>query len=339
MLGLLLAILAGVIQGSFALPMKYTGRWKWEHTWSLWAVWALLILPWVIARSTVPNLAEVFRTVSFNTLALTFAVSLFWGVGAVAFGFGVNYLGMSLGYAIIASLTTAFGALIPLFMGEAKVFAPAGMAIIAGVFVMTIGLAIGARAGMLKEKALAGGMTSSPMERKPLLTGLIYCVVAGVGGSLMNIAFVVGKPIQDQARAIGADPTYAPNAVWCISLLGGLFVNVGYCWGLVHRNKDWARFREPGTALNWLRTAAMGLMWFGSLAIYGISSAKLGPVGTSMGFAIFLGTAILTSNLWGILTGEWKGASAKPLAQMFVAIVVLIAGMGVIGWSKMLPAG
>lgn len=339
MIGFFLAVLAGVIQGSFALPMKYTGRWKWEHTWSLWAVWALLILPWIFAGLTVQNLLETYRTVAFGTLALTFTVSLFWGVGAVAFGFGVNYLGMSLGYAIIASLTTAFGSLIPLFLGEARVFAPAGLAIIAGVFVMMIGLAIGARAGTLKEKALSDGQTTAENERKPLLTGLIYCVVAGVGGSLMNIAFVVGKPIQDQAQVMGTDPTYASNAVWCISLLGGLLVNVGYCWGLVTKNKDWPRFREPGTGLNWLRTAAMGAMWFGSLAIYGISSAKLGPQGPAMGFAIFLGTAILTSNLWGILTGEWKGAGGKPLVWMFLSIAVVLAGMGVIGWSKTLPAG
>lgn len=337
MLGLLLAVLAGVIQGSFALPMKYTGRWKWEHTWSLWAVWALLILPWLFAGATVPHLADVYRTVPSGTLALTFAVSVLWGVGAVAFGFGVNYLGMSLGYAIIASLTTAFGSLIPLFMGEARVFAPSGRAIIAGVFVMMVGLALGARAGTLKEKAMSAA--ASAKERKPLLTGLLYCIVAGVGGSLMNIAFVVGRPIQHQAQAIGADPTYAPNAVWCISLLGGLFVNVGYCWALVTKNRDWARFREPGTAMNWLRTAAMGAMWFGSLALYGISSAKLGPRGPAMGFAIFLGTAILTSNLWGILTGEWKGTGGKPLAWMFLSIAVLLAGMGVIAWSKTLPAG
>lgn len=337
MAGFLLAILAGVIQGSFALPMKYTGRWKWEHTWSLWAVWALLILPWIIAGSTVPSLGEVYRTVSFGTLALTFVVSLFWGIGAVAFGFGVNYLGMSLGYAIIASLTTAFGSLIPLFMGEASIFKPVGLAIVAGVFVMMIGLAVGARAGTLKEKALASGATAASTERKPLLTGLIYCAVAGVGGSLMNIAFVVGAPIQRQAETLGADPTWASNAVWCISLLGGLFVNVGYCWALVTKNKDWARYREPGTALNWLRTAAMGAMWFGSLAIYGISCAKLGPQGPAMGFAIFLGTAILTSNLWGIITGEWKGAGGKPLVWMFLSIAVLLAGMGVIAWSKTLP--
>jgi hypothetical protein len=58
-----------------------------------------------------------------------------------------------------------------------------------------------------------------------------------------------------------------------------------------------------------------------------------------MGFAIFLGTAILTSNLWGVLTGEWRGAGGKPLVWMFISIAVLLAGMGVIGWSKTLPAG
>ncbi len=341
MFWLLLAVAAGLIQGSFALPMKYTRPWKWEHTWSLWAVWALLIGPWATGAVTVPGLLGVLTEVPAGVLVVTFLVSAVWGVGAIAFGFGIDYLGMALGYAIIAALTTAFGSLIPLLIGRERVSGAAVAAIVAGVAVMMVGLAVGARAGLLKEQALraaagAGGASAGNERRKSVTAGLLFCVVAGVGGSLFNIAFVCGRPIQDAAAAVVNEPAFAPNAVWCVSLLGGFFTNVIYCLGLVHRNRDWALFRRPGTGLNWLRTAAMGLMWFGSLLLYGISSARLGPLGPSMGFAIFLGTAILTSNAWGILTGEWRGAGPRPLRLLLASVAVLLAGMVLIAWSRAL---
>jgi len=341
MFWLLVAVAAGLIQGSFALPMKYTRPWKWEHTWSLWAVWALLIGPWATGAATVPGLLGVLGDVPAGVLLVTFLVSLLWGVGAIAFGFGIECLGMALGYAIIAALTTAFGSLIPLFIGRGEVPGQAVGAIVAGVAVMMVGLAVGAWAGLLKEKALqaAAGPSAEAVGdggRKSVAAGLLFCAVAGVGGSLFNIAFVCGRPIQDAAAAVVTEPAFAPNAVWCVSLLGGLFTNVIYCLGLVHRHRDWALFLRPGTGLNWLRTAAMGLMWFGSLVLYGISSAKLGPLGPSVGFAIFLGTAILTSNAWGILTGEWRGAGPRPLRVLMAGVAVLLAGMVLIAWSRAL---
>ena len=32
-IGILLLILAGAMNGSFTLPMKFTRKWAWENTW------------------------------------------------------------------------------------------------------------------------------------------------------------------------------------------------------------------------------------------------------------------------------------------------------------------
>jgi L-rhamnose-H+ transport protein len=344
MLWILVAVAAGVIQGSFTLPMKYTGKWKWENTWGMWSVWALLILPWAIAYATVPHLADVFRSVSPASLASAFAIGLCWGIGAITFGMGVHYVGIALGFAIIMGLSVALGSLIPLFMQPEKVLSSAGLLIIGGVALMMVGIAVGARAGLLKDKAMARsakGVTSP--EDKPMLKGLIICVVAGACGALINIALVVGAPIQAAAERmalnVGADPTFAPNAIWCISLSGGFIVNFGYCGWLMRTNGTWRCFRAEKGGINWVHTAAMGLMWMGTFAIYGICTAKTGKLGPSIVFPLFIGMAVITGNLWGLLTGEWKGSGSKPLQQMALSVFILLAGMGVIGWSNALSAG
>ncbi|MBU4211920.1 MAG: hypothetical protein L6437_11615 [Kiritimatiellae bacterium] len=59
-LGFALAVAAGVLNGSFALPMKRTTKWAWENTWLMWTLSALLILPWATAFATVPHLWDVY---------------------------------------------------------------------------------------------------------------------------------------------------------------------------------------------------------------------------------------------------------------------------------------
>ena len=41
-----LALVAGILNGSFAAPMKYAKFWKWENIWSVWAVVGMLMFPW-----------------------------------------------------------------------------------------------------------------------------------------------------------------------------------------------------------------------------------------------------------------------------------------------------
>ena len=56
--GLMLVLLGGVLNGSFAAPMKRLSAWRWENIWLVYAVTGLLILPWVIAVATVPHLGR-----------------------------------------------------------------------------------------------------------------------------------------------------------------------------------------------------------------------------------------------------------------------------------------
>ncbi len=57
----------------------------------------------------------------------------------------------------------------------------------------------------------------------------------------------------------------------------------------------------------------MGLLWMGSMAVYGVSAANLGALGTSVGWALFQIFMIMTASASGIVTGEWKAASKRGL--------------------------
>ena len=68
--GTLLTIIAGVMQESFTLPMKFMRRWGWENSWLVYATVGLLILTVLIAVCTIPDLLEVYRRPDMQAITL-----------------------------------------------------------------------------------------------------------------------------------------------------------------------------------------------------------------------------------------------------------------------------
>ena len=65
-----------------------------------------------------------------------------------------------------------------------------------------------------------------------------------------------------------------------------------------------------------------------------MSATSLGSIGTSVGWPVFIGLIVITSNLWGISLGEWKERPRANFYQMIAGSVVLIAAAFIIGWAR-----
>src|SRR5882724_5289390 len=150
--GLAVVILAGILQGSFAAPMKRMSAWRWENSWLLFALSGLIIFPWIINFATVPNVLEVYSGVSTSTLIKVVSFGLLWGIGAALFGLGISRVGMALGFALILGITASFGSLLPLTILHAEqLLTKRGLALIAGTAIMVLGLVFLALAGRARE--------------------------------------------------------------------------------------------------------------------------------------------------------------------------------------------
>jgi L-rhamnose-H+ transport protein len=337
-LGLTLGITAGALLGSFPLPMKRIKVWNWENTWIMYSVWALIVLPWVLAFLTIPKFPAVYTSVSVSTILTVFLFGAGWGVASVGFGIGLKLLGLALGTAIVLGLNNAIGAILPLILYHPENFLqPVGLAITAGVLVMLVGITVCSVAGAKKEKALRSAQTESLRKEKGVFVkGLVICLVAGLFGAMFNFALIAGEPIEKQAIAAGAEPLNAANATWCISLFGGFVVTVIYCLYLYSKNSSFRLFWRKGSNINWLHTFLMGIMWFGGVAIYGMAVSNLGRLGPSIGWPVIQSMAVASGNLWGIITGEWKGTGKTPISVMIAGLMLLFTGIGIIGWSSTL---
>lgn len=325
--GVALSIIAGIMLGAFALPMKRVKVWSWEHTWLAFSVLALIIMPVLVALATIPDLLSVWKEARPATLLAVAGFAALWGVASMGYGLAVKLAGIAIANAVVLGLNNAIGSIVPIIVyAPGKLLTTAGIGVTAGVLMMMCGIALCARAGYLRDLARRpeGGYGAARSESRK---GLIICLVAGVMGAAFNFALISGKPVEAAAVAHGATPASAPNATWPVALTAGCLVAIVYCVYLLARRKNGRDYLAPGTGINWLYALVMASLWYGGVMIYGNAVTRLGDLGASVGWAILQSMTVATGAAVGFTTGEWKSAGPRIVRRLVAGLIALIAGI------------
>jgi len=329
-LGFTLLFLAGAMNGSFALPMKFTRKWAWENTWAIWTIFALFVFPLLLAYSTVPQIGSAYAQAGAEVVLIVAACGAGWGIAQVLFGLAVEAIGIALTFSVVLGLSAAVGSLIPLVrLHPDKVVSSTGLAAISGIALVLIGVSICAVAGRRREAALGATRGRTPVAR-----GLVFCVLSGLTAALMNFGLAFGSPILEAAQKNGAPKLWSSNAVFLPLMLAGGVPNLAYCIYLMRKNKTGNRFGEAGSGSHWFLAALMAISWFGSTILYGASTTTLGPLGAVLAWPLFMSLIVITAAICGVVTGEWKDAGSQPIRIMAMGVGVLIAAIFVLGLSS-----
>jgi L-rhamnose-H+ transport protein len=332
-LGLGFAVIAGVFAGSFSLPMKFTTQWKWQHNWILWAIWGTLIMPIILAFLTVPHLTSIYHSVDVLISLKVVLFGMAWGLGAICFGLGLEYLGVALGMSIMIGLIISIGTLIPIILYQpSELTTPKGHKIIIAAVILTIGIITCAIAGSIRDKKTKSGKNHrNSINQATFKKGLLIAIIAGVISPMQNLGYISGKPLQEAAIQSGSNPSFAGNAVWPLVMFGGFIVNFSYCAYLIQKDHEWNLFATK-KKWYWLALASSGMVWFFCMMFFGMASSKLGKLGSSIGWASFQSIAVITGNLVGLSTGEWKNSGSMPKFINFIGIILLMIGILVIAF-------
>src|SRR5437868_10591480 len=335
-LGLSLLLLAGAMNGSFTLPMKFTRKWAWENTWLMWTIFALFIFPVVLTWWTVPSLKQVYAQTGLGPALLAACFGAGWGISQIFLGLAVEGIGMALSFSVILGLSAAVGSLVPLLrLHPNAIFEKGGITVLSGVALVLLGVGIAAFAGRRRELALAAPSGPVQSARKvSVAKGLLFASISGFGSALVNFGFVFGEPLKVAAQQAGAAQIWAPNAVWLPLMVAGGIPNFIYCLYLIGRNKTGSRFMTEATGFYYGLAAIMAFFWFGSTVMYGVGATKLGALGPVLGWPLFMSLIVITATLWGVGTGEWKGAGRQPLRMLGLGVAVLIVAIFVLGTSS-----
>lgn len=329
-LGFVLIVIGGFMQGSYYLGLKRTNPWRWENIWLTYAIFALVILPIIMAAITVPQFGEAFSLVPTGALAKVFLYGAGWGIGSVLSGLGVDRVGLAMGVSVLIGIAAALGALIPLIADTPElVFKPKGLMIILSVIVLLIGVAFVGVAGKKRDASRAAQNEGG--QKGSFTVGLLICIFSGIFSCMLNLAFSFSKPVAQAAVLAGASAGGAQNFVWMVALVGGFIANAAYTCFLLGRNSTWKNFTMPKSGRVAIVGFIMGLLWYAGVIFYGRGAGIMGELGTVVGWPIFMATMIIFSTIMGFLTGEWKGSSPQAKRYMLAGLVVLIVASGISG--------
>lgn len=339
-LGILLVLAGGGMEGTYALAMKFTPRWKWEHIWGAGSLAALLLVPWPIAFLTIPHLSEVFESVPASDLIWPAVFGLGWGIGSIFFGLGVNAVGIGVGISVILGLVAVVGSLLPLLIYHPdKLQQTSGHALMAALGVMILGIILSGLAGSWREKELVArrdAKTETIVDMPRFGFGLIFCILSGVLSPLVNFALLQGAHLQKAAMSYGASPANSINAVWALVFTSCYVLNVAFCLVLMVKNKNFGSFVMAPAWRYWLLAAIMGTLWAGGVSVYGVGVAYLGAFGAYAGWCLLLIASIVAGNMGGIAVGEWKGCGPKPFLTMIGGMLVLAFAAILLGYTNRL---
>lgn len=322
--GLLLLVLAGVMNATFSLPMKFTRGWKWENTWLLWSLFALVLVPGMLAFSTVPGYGSVLAAAGGVLLPVVLCGAA-WGVAQVLFGRALDKIGIALTFSIVLGLSAAVGSLIPLLRFHSdQLFARGGLVSLAGIALVLAGVATSAVAGKLRDRGRDAQTATSGFG-----AGLGMAIASGICASMMNVGFAYGSPLSDVAASRGTSVLWLSGAVWMPLLLGGAVPNVLYAVYLLRKNKSAENF-PANAGRNIGLTLVMALLWFGSSVVYGVSTLWLGDLGKVVGWPLFMSLIVIVAGAVGLATGEWKNSGSKALRVQGLAVLILVCAIVVL---------
>ncbi|HEX4169017.1 MAG TPA: L-rhamnose/proton symporter RhaT [Bryobacteraceae bacterium] len=311
--GIVLAVLSGLCNGLFSAPMRLEKTWKWENIWLAFIVVACLLMPAVIVFSSTPDWKTILASSPRGSITSAVLFGFAWGFGAICFGLSVERLGVSIANSVIIGLSSALGSIVPLLTSGDFRWNAQIVLLLCGVAVFLVGVALCGRAGRIRDQA----------SGRALPSGYLFALVSGIMSGVFNIGYSLALPIADTGVHLGRSRFQSTNCIWLLMLGAGAIPNVGYCLYLMQRNRTgWLSLSYA--PMSWLRGISMGVLWGGSIFLYGAATPLLGNIGPSIGWPLSLAVGLLVANLMGMLLGEWGKASHAAIRSMNAGIVSLM---------------
>jgi L-rhamnose-H+ transport protein len=340
-LGALIAVTAGVINGLFALPMKMARKWSWENVWLPFSALALAVFPFVAACLSTPRLEAAYRHAEPSSLLIAFLCGIAAYTGSLLFGISLGLIGNALAFSLLVGSMSAVGVLSPILAFHPKMLlTPGGRWIDLGILLLFIALAVCARAGAQKVRVTAERLPQGSSDGLDVfIRGMLLAIAGGVLSGFLPLGMSMAWARDISGAAVqfgGAGQTAAQNVLLLPILIGGALPNCLYAAWLLYRNKTYRSYKGPGWY--WLIIVLMAVMYSGSVALWGMSSSRgmLGTLGPSIGWALFIGGLVVSSNVGGLATGEWRGTGFKPLALMVGGVSLMVVAVVLVGYGNYL---
>ncbi len=351
--GLLLILLAAVAGGAFGYQYRAMRKYTVENTSLLSMFVATVPVPLIACSILLPGWSHAIAQAGFKTNAIVFAFGFCWGLGAITYAYGFNILGMALAASLLKGITVAVGSGGPLIRHWDYIPSNARTVTIIGLSILVAGTAFAGKAGIMREREDRDSTSTSALELisptnllqppspvKPssniFLIGLAMCLVSGVISACANLGYDRGDAIQN-AMVAQAHTQLAWKATlirWMPMYWGGISALLIFMGGAMFFSGTWRNYFVAGSRRDFTISTSMGFVHFLAQIPYGIGAYYLGRLGTTVGWGMNIGMALIVAASIGLLTGEWRKASFRALRVLYISIAILVGAIGVLAYAN-----
>jgi len=320
-LGVSLAVVSGICNGLFTAPMKVIPRWKWENIWLVFIIISCLVIPSAVVVATISAPGAVFAQAPRPALASAMGFGFAWGFGAVFFGLSVDRLGVSVANSMVLGVSSAMGSVVPLILHGTIRLDARQVTLFMGVLAFLAGVSLCGAAGRMRDRRTGQAAATTSWR------GYLFAVSAGALSAVFNIGYSLALPIADTGEKLGLRRFSATNCIWLLMLGAGAIPNILYCGSLLKKHRAFGLFFGPSPLKTWGLSMLMGILWAGSIFLYGAATPLLGDIGPSIGWPLSLAVGLVVANVMGILLGEWKSVEPGARRRMGAGVILMLAAI------------
>lgn len=312
--GVALLLLAGFLQGTFAVFFRFARSMRFSVYWLLYATVGLFLCPLIVVFITIPHALEAILSLSIADLFVTCLFGVAWGISGMLLGKALEKIGIAGTYTITLGISVISSVLPILFSST-----------LPGV--SRIILIIGMLLGLTGVVFSAFGRYENHFFAKK---GIIYAALSGLLTPAFSLGVTTGKPIAIAAIKLGASNFNAIFLLWFILLFSGFVVTLFYT--IYEMSADTRGIWRPVTPGPVMATILAGIFWFGAFALYSYAPAKLGKFGQKYGWALFIAISLIVAVTWGAIYHEWgkKGSRFQIGGTIAILIGMIVIGLGLV---------
>ena len=346
MFGFILLLLGAACGGSFGLPSKFVKKeTPWENLWGPFFFFVTIAMPVLLGPVLVKDFCALFTGAGMGVLIMPLVFGLLWGAGSMTLGMSFTFIGLSLAYSLNYGAQIITGAIVPMVLHHREqILTARGGVILLGVAVCLVGVVVSGRAAILKDRSMkkdapAEAPSDGGMKKPKMSAGLVLAVVSGVLCACYGVAASYTGPLAKIAEEqFHNEPWRVSWATTTVILWGGAVSSCLYCAFKLTKNGTWKNFAAAGTGRTLGLALAMAFLHNGACFLFNLGFPKLGDLGVSVGYAVFMSFAIIVGNVNGFLTKEWKGASRQSVGWIGGGITVLIVGVCLLAAGNFMQA-
>lgn len=318
-----LIIIAGIMNGSFVIPLRYTQYSSEAKAWLYYSLIGILILPWLFLFCFLPKAFGIYAQINIDSLSLIFVSGLIFGIAQICFAHAIKKIGFSYAFPINIGIGIILGSMFFVFSDD-LFFSHHGLIVTASVIFVLLGLFL---------NYFLGKHESYGSDKQDYVAGWLLAFFAGLAGGFQNIAFVI-TAFQMKHTSSGLNSFW----VWPLFLLAasipmivGFYVQSQSRSGRlsVSGNSVSARFK------NIFLITLMGICFTGSLWFYSLGMQSFSNSNKVIGWPIFMTLIILTSQAWGVFFREihFSNIRSKSFIFKLTSIAFLLAAIFLLGFG------